>query len=217
MNKFNWSKREWILGGCAAGFLLLLMIHYLHPFSGKDQSDAMTWNEVSETDKPDPTIEKKTTEKPEQPKAVVVDVKGAVNSPGVYEMKDGSRVIDVIGKAGGLSAQADYKRINQAQLLKDEMVIYVPKKGEKVKDLPAAVSGAAGETTGTSSEEGKIAINSADENELQKLTGIGPAKAKAILSYREEHGPFQKVEDLLEISGIGEKTLEKIKEQVSLE
>jgi competence protein ComEA len=124
----------------------------------------------------------------------------------------------VIGKAGGLLERADYKRINQAQLLKDEMVIYVPKKGEKVKDLPGTAGAAttAG-TTSTGSGVEKIAINSADESELQKLPGIGPAKAKAIISYREEHGPFQKVEDLLEVSGIGEKSLEKIKEQVSLE
>ncbi|MBB5354552.1 competence protein ComEA [Anoxybacillus mongoliensis] len=141
----------------------------------------------------------------EEQSSVVVDVKGAVKRAGVYEVASTSRIYDVIQLAGGLTNEADETKVNFAMKVHDEMVIYVPKKGEDILVETASQ---------TSSSSGKININTATIDQLQTLQGIGPAKASAIIAYREEHGPFQKVEDLLHVSGIGPKSLEKIKEQI---
>lgn len=142
---------------------------------------------------------------------VMVDIKGAVNNPGVYELDIGTRVVDLIELADGFTSDALDTEINLAQKLEDEMVIYVPKQGEDVQE-------AQWDKTGNSEESSanKVKINEASEEELVALSGIGPAKAQAIISYRDEHGPFQEIDDLLEISSIGEKTLEQFKEMVDV-
>ncbi|MBE7146560.1 competence protein ComE [Bacillus mycoides] len=139
----------------------------------------------------------------EQKKIIIIDVKGAVFKEGVYEMKEGDRVKEVVEKAGGLLPDADVKKVNLAQMVQDQMLLYVPNKNEPVQE---------GATF--SKSEGKVQINTASKEQLEKITGIGSRKAESILKYREEHGPFQKIEDLLEIDGIGAKSLEKIKDQI---
>lgn len=118
-------------------------------------------------------------------------------------MKEGDRVKDAIEKAGGFLPEADRKKVNLAQMVQDQMILYVPNKNEQVQEAAAASQG-----------EGKVQINAASKEQLEKITGIGSRKAESILKYREEHGPFQKIEDLLEIDGIGVKSLEKIKDQI---
>ncbi|MGG0204743.1 helix-hairpin-helix domain-containing protein [Bacillus mycoides] len=139
----------------------------------------------------------------EQKKIIIIDVKGAVFKEGVYEMKGGDRVKEAVEKAGGLLPDADVKKVNLAQMVQDQMLLYVPNKNEPVQE---------GATF--SKNEGKVQINTASKEQLEKITGIGSRKAESILKYREEHGPFQKIEDLLEIDGIGAKSLEKIKDQI---
>jgi len=152
-------------------------------------------------------IEKKS--KPEisdtkqQKKIIIIDMKGAVVKEGVYEMKEGDRVKDAIEKAGGFLPEADRKKVNLAQMVQDQMILYVPNENEQVQEVAAIAKG-----------EGKVQINAASKEQLEKITGIGSRKAESILKYREEHGPFQKIEDLLEIDGIGAKSLEKIKDQI---
>lgn len=150
--------------------------------------------------------------------AVVVDVKGAVKKPGIYELSPDDRVYDAIIASGGYKEQADSKRINHAEKLKDEMVIYVPKKGEKLDaDLATSVSGvSASSNTQPSSEKALININVADSTALQTISGIGPAKAEAIIQFRTENGPFQSIDDLKKISGFGEKTVERLKPLVTI-
>jgi competence protein ComEA len=156
------------------------------------------------------TIEAKKEEKDEKNvSAILVDVKGAVVHPGVYEVKETGRVKDVIALAGGFTKEADQTKVNLAAKVHDEMVIYVPKVGEEASG--SVISDSA---TFAAANEGKVNINTASVEDLQQLHGIGPAKAEAIIAYREEHGPFQKIEDLLNVTGIGEKSLEKIKDQV---
>ncbi|WP_174879223.1 helix-hairpin-helix domain-containing protein [Metabacillus niabensis] len=147
----------------------------------------------------------------ERTTTLVIDVKGAVQTPGVYEMESGSRVHDVIDEAGGLVKEADELAVNLAAPLEDGMVIYIPRKGE-IKENPYVLP-----TEQKTTQEGtneKININLATLEELQTLPGIGPSKASSIIAYREENGPFSKIEDLLEVSGIGEKSLDKIKEEI---
>ncbi|MEJ9113499.1 helix-hairpin-helix domain-containing protein [Bacillus paramobilis] len=166
-----------------------------------------TERSVIATDVQSKEIEKKSKPKisdtKEQKKIIVIDIKGAVVKEGVYEMKEGDRIKDAIEKAGGFLPEADRKKVNLAQMVQDQMILYVPNKNEQVQEAAAASQG-----------EGKVQINAASKEQLEKITGIGSRKAESILKYREEHGPFQKIEDLLEIDGIGVKSLEKIKDQI---
>lgn len=138
---------------------------------------------------------------------VVVDVKGAVKKPGVFSLMSSQRVIDAIDAAEGLVENADTKNINFAQLLEDEMYIYIPLEGEEIELKHDGL-----ETSLI--KEDKIDINEADEQTLIQLTGIGPGKASEIVKYREENGPFKLIEDITKVSGIGDKTFEKIKEDI---
>lgn len=144
---------------------------------------------------------------------VIVDIKGEVNKPGVYVLTTGDRIQRVIELAGGFSNDADEQQINLAQKVYDEMVIYVPEIGE-IEGPLQLVQQPTVNSTETNSTNDLIHVNSATEDELTRLQGIGPSKAHAILAYRDEHGPFQQVEDLLEVSGIGEKTLENIRDYI---
>jgi len=138
---------------------------------------------------------------------VVVDIKGEINKPGVYELDLGARVEDVIKMADGFTSDAEETAINLAQKLYDEMIIIVPNENEEG-------TGKNQESSSTSGEEVKIRVNHATQEEIENLPGIGPSKAQAIIEYREENGLFQSVEDLLDISGIGEKTLENMRDYI---
>jgi competence protein ComEA len=158
--------------------------------------------------------EKKATPAANVPENIMVDVKGQVARPGVYQSNTGERVIDVIGRAGGLTAQADQTQVNFAEHVEDEMVIYIPGKGEEGSTLPQPTGSSGIASSGTGEKQGKIDINKADEQELQNLPGIGPAKAAAIIEFRNTSGPFKVIEDLKNISGIGDKTFEKLKDLI---
>ncbi|MBC1374118.1 ComEA family DNA-binding protein [Listeria sp. FSL L7-0091] len=154
-------------------------------------------------------------EKPEKEEVklsnyVYVDIKGAIQTPGVYKLPFDARVQDVVKIAGGLTEEADSSKLNLAEKLKDEMSIYVYKKGE---EGPALQESNIEETTGVSQ---KININSATKADLQQVPGIGESKATAIMEYREKEGLFQTIEDLKNVSGIGEKTVEKLKEYLDV-
>lgn len=144
------------------------------------------------------------TEKTSENKEMMVDIKGEVMKPGVYKVTAGMRVNDVIQMAGGLTNNADPTSVNLAQKLQDEMVVLVTNQLQALTD------------SALDSSSKQIALNQATSEEIQTLSGIGPSKAKAIIDYREKNGPFQKKEDLLNVSGIGEATFENIQEQIRI-
>lgn len=154
-------------------------------------------------------------EKKPQEEAIFVDIKGAVNKPGVYQMKMGDRVMDALERAGGLAKDADKAKVNFAVKLADEMMIYIPAKGET---LPSGL-----ETTQVASgsdghdKNGKININTASEKELEEIPGIGPSKAAAIIEYREKNGRFKNIQDLDKVSGIGEKSIDRMEDQITVQ
>jgi competence protein ComEA len=154
-----------------------------------------------------------TTQKEER---MMVDIKGQVKMPGVYQANEGERIIDLISRAGGLTELADQTGVNFAQHVEDAMVIYIPAVGEKGAPLSGTNESQPISSGGVSQNQGKINLNKADETELQNLPGIGPAKAAAIIEYRSTSGPFNAVEDLKNVSGIGDKTFEKLKDLVSV-
>lgn len=172
---------------------------------------------------------------------IYVDIKGAVKIPGVYELEKNSRTNKLIEKAGGITEEADTTYINLAKKLQDEMVIIIytkdqiKKAKEKETLAPKEINNTCicpkitndvciakeniTQKTETKTEEtktNKININTASEEELQTLTGIGASKAKAIIEYREQNGPFNKTEDITNVSGIGESAYEKIKDNITV-
>nr|WP_275296744.1 helix-hairpin-helix domain-containing protein [Bacillus sp. REN10] len=154
---------------------------------------------------------------------VTVDIKGAVKMPGIYSLSSEERINDAVAKAGGFQKEADRTTVNLAQKLQDEMVIYIPKVGEEppaqLAVAPAANGGTTAAPTASSggAEQGAVInINTATPAELQELPGIGEAKAQAIIDYRETTGAFAQPEDLKKVSGIGDKTFEKLQPLITV-
>lgn len=155
------------------------------------------------------------------PKDIFVDVCGAVVKPGVYRMPFDSRVFQAVEVAGGFLPEAAGSYVNQALPLNDGQQIYVPTKEEAEKNGEALADDVfAGAETGENSqpeESGKVNLNTADAAALQTLSGIGESKAQAILAYREEHGGFSSIEELMDVPGIKENTFIKIKDKIAVE
>ncbi|MHC9536801.1 helix-hairpin-helix domain-containing protein [Dellaglioa sp. BT-FLS60] len=160
---------------------------------------------------------------------IVVDIKGNVKKPGIYTMKTGMRISQGIDLAEGFLSSADQKQINLAQKVTDEMVIYVPAKGE-IKATAASNSNAQPSSVGgieSSSDtdtdtkekpasDSTVNLNTATKEQLQELTGIGPKKAEQILQYREEHQSFKTTDEIKEVGGIGDKTFESLKDSLAV-
>lgn len=149
---------------------------------------------------------------------IFVDIGGAVKSPMLAELPDGSRVDDAIQAAGGLKQEADMSNINRAEFLLDGQKIYIPSlavdaDGNVIEG--AAASGTSDAASGVSAS-GKVNINTADSTQLQTLNGVGPATAQKIIDYRQSNGSFASVEDIKNVSGIGEKTFEKLKDYITI-
>ena len=147
---------------------------------------------------------------------IKVDIKGAVKNPGVYEIRIGSRITDLIKLAGGTTLDADLDATNLSSKLNDENCVVIYKKGEaeKIKSFQRNTLGA--DISSADESSTIVNINTANKEELKTLTGIGDAKAAAIIKYREENGGFKSVEELTKVSGIGEKTLEKFFDKVDI-
>lgn len=155
-----------------------------------------------------------------QQDTVTCDISGAVKHPGVYTLKNGARLNDLISAAGGVAKRANLKSINRALLLKDQDQVYVPHKGEKIDNSTLTTTPSTSTTSSTSSSSTsaieKININTASAQDLQKISGIGEKRAEQIINYRDQNGGFKSIDDLTNISGIGEKTVEKLKDQLEL-
>jgi competence protein ComEA len=143
--------------------------------------------------------------------SVIVHVAGAVREPGVYRMRAGARVDDAVGRAGGATARADLTQVNLAAKVEDGRQIVVPRR----VPAPAAGGAAAGGGGSAPAQPGvPLNLNTATLEQLDELSGIGPATAQKILDYREEHGGFGSVEELGQVPGIGDVRLASLREQV---
>ncbi|KYO64745.1 ComEA family DNA-binding protein [Thermovenabulum gondwanense] len=188
--KFNLSKREKIL------VLIILVLVFLLVFFFKNmagQEEVAFKLEGAENLK-DPEI---------MEKEIFVYITGAVKNPGVYKLRDGDRVKDLVEIAGGLDENADLLSVNLAKKLTDEEKIHIPRVDESGSEK--------------SVKDGRININTADETELDKLPGIGPSLAKRIIDYRNTHGPFKKIDEIKNVAGIGDKKFQDIKDLIKTE
>ncbi|PAL14140.1 helix-hairpin-helix domain-containing protein [Peribacillus simplex] len=162
-------------------------------------------------------MEPSVNESAAEPEIIKVDVKGAVKSPGIFTAQAGDRVIDMISSAGGFTEKADKDKVNFAQIIEDQMVIYVPEIGEEDKgNLENIQVGTSGDAVTKGTSGGLVNLNTATQEDLQTLTGIGPSKATAILEYRETVGKFKEVDELKQVTGIGDKTFERLRDSVSV-
>ena len=197
------------LGLALGGFFLL------KPTSQTPVTETNLQTEVAAVSK-DSSAEKevKKEEKEESPEQdlITVDVKGAVKSPGIYDLPVGSRVHDAVQKAGGLTEEADSKSLNLAQKVSDEALVYVPTKGEE-----AASQQSASGTTPSTSKDKKVNLNKASLEELKQVKGLGGKRAQDIIDHREANGKFKSVDELKKVSGIGAKTIEKLKDHVTVD
>lgn len=156
---------------------------------------------------------------PEQ-ELIYVDVCGAVNAPGVYQLPAGSRIFQAVEMAGGFSGEAAVEMVNQADVLDDgqQIRIYTREEAEEFTEKQTLMRESSLSDGGAVAvqSDGKVDINQADKETLMTLTGIGETRAEAILAYREANGGFSVVEDLMLVEGIKEKTYEKLKDEITV-
>jgi len=192
----------------AAGGIVLGIL-WLYGLTGEKSVPSPPEPAAVEELEPEPAAESVSSE-PILPVEVAIDVKGAVSMPGIYTMSSNERVNDAINKAGGLTEKADAAAVNLAQKVQDEMVIYVPAEGEEAPPIQSAPPVPSDSRNSEGASKALININTADSTALQELPGIGESKAQAIIDFRETDGPFSTVDDLKNVSGIGDKTFEKL-------
>ena len=204
MNWLNQHKKAIILAASAAVFTAIMI--FLATGKNKEPVKQAVPTETENT------VVKQEANNDESKETILIDIKGAVQHPGVYEMRTGDRVSQAIEKAGGTSEQADEAQVNLAEILQDGTVVYIPKKGEET----AVQQGGGGSVQSDGGKGALVNINTATLEELQGISGVGPSKAEAIIAYREENGRFQTIEDITKVSGIGEKSFEKIKSSITV-
>ena len=199
---FRQNVKSIILAFVCSLVLIIGGLFYFNQNKTEDYSGVSFSNISNETNNKDEKAENRHDEK------IFVDVKGAVKHPGVFETTKDKRVRDLIEEAGGLLDDADTSTLNLSQKVKDQMVIYVLKHGEKPKQISDGGS--------SSSNTDVININTANKERLMKISGVGKTKAEAIISYREKNGDFKKKEDITKVHGIGKATFEKIKDKIEV-
>ncbi|HEL2040806.1 TPA: helix-hairpin-helix domain-containing protein [Streptococcus suis] len=197
-----------------AGLLMATFLIFSQP-AKSDQTGLTDFPQTEQTSSGQEQTEEISTEVSEEPSQLVVDVKGAVDKPGLYTLEAGARVNDAVEAAGGLTSQADPKSINLAQKLSDEEVVYVASKDENISVVASTTASSA-----MSQEEKNtslVNLNTATEADLQTISGIGAKRATDIIAYREANGGFKSVDDLNNVSGIGDKTMESIRPYVTVD
>ena len=199
---FKQNVKSIILAFVCSLVVIIGGLFYFNQNKTEDYSGVSFSNTSNETNNKDEKTEDKHDEK------IFVDVKGAVKHPGVFETTKDKRVKDLIEEAGGLLEDADTSTLNLSQKVKDQMIIYVLKQGEKPKQISDGSS--------STSNGDVININTANKEQLMKISGVGKTKAEAIISFREKNGDFKKKEDITKVRGIGKATFEKIKDKIEV-
>ncbi|MCM3611316.1 helix-hairpin-helix domain-containing protein [Planococcus sp. MERTA32b] len=197
----------------------MLAFYFLMPHGEPEEITAAPSDLIiAESPQPNetPTLKDETqpAEEP-QPEKILIEIKGHVEKPGVFELPAESRLHMAVELAGGFLPDADALSLNLAMKLTDEMSIYVPKIGDTAIAPPPAVASPSAPAGSAADAGGPVNINTADDTTLMTLPGIGPSKAAAIIAYRDENGPFSSIDALKDVSGIGDKTFEKLKDSIS--
>ena len=227
---YEFNKKQKIVIGIIGAIIIMAFLYYI--YAKEDDSIISTEENITENVVGKSEESEKTTN--EETNKIVVHVSGAVNQEGIVELQENSRISDAINIAGGLKENADTKHINLAFKLEDGMKIYIPTIEEtkeqntqiqnqnRIDETSKYVTSSSGvvqeeQTNAQQSEQKKnekININTATQTELETLPGIGPATSLKIISYREENGKFETIEEIKEVSGIGDAKYENIKDLI---
>lgn len=186
--------------------LIILVIIIYNFFLSKNDDDEFEISNI--------IVEPQNTEIIEKTQKIKVYVTGEVNSPGVFEMNEDSRIEDAIILAGGLTSNANIKNVNLAFILEDGQKLYIPNINDKDLEYLSKENGE-NIIDSAKSTSSKININKASLEELQSLPGVGASLAQRIITYRTENGKFNSIEDLKNVSGIGDKKFEGLKDNIS--
>ena len=215
LSNLSTKSKAIIIGGMALIIIVIFVILYFNFYS--DNSDTIITNdETNQVNEVDSSIFKIGN----QSKKIIIHIIGEVNTPGVYTLDENSRIKDAIESAGGETENADLSKVNLAYVIEDGMQIYVPRIGEKLED--SYISEEAGEGIIVETElsdvqnNSKVNINTANIDKLKSLPGIGDATAQKIIDYRNQNGKFKSIEDLKNISGIGDNKFENIKSSICI-
>lgn len=212
------NKKELIIKiGCIC--IIIIISVFLILFYSQNENQNEVYDNFFEIDNIENTIifdEKNisnTIENQINTEKIKVYITGEVNSPGVKEVEEGARIEDIIIIAGGLTEFANISKVNLAYKLEDGQKIYIPNLNENVEEYITEKNGD-GIVEKTDKSLGKININTADVGKLCELPGVGESLASRIIQYREENGKFKSIDDLKNVSGIGEKKFESLKEYI---
>lgn len=199
MKNTSGSTKQYLVIGSMLGLVGISIGVWFFLFQNPKED---VWTDVSV---PTEQTTQTTTSVPQQ--IILVDIKGAVKKPGVYELPINARLHELVNLAGGLTDDAEDRQVNMAIVLADQQLVYIPRKGETVEQT---------NQTPQAGNESKVNINTASAEELQTLTGIGEKKAQAIIDYRTQNGNFQSIDQLTEVDGFGEKTVEKLRDSITI-
>ena len=227
---YEFHKKQKIIIAIIGSMIIIAFLYYIYT----KENITVISNEESLEENTVENVEEET--KTEEDNKIIVHISGAVNKEGIVELEENSRISDAIYQAEGLAENADTKNINLAFKLEDGMKIYIPAIGESIEENEQSQNESTIDETSkyiTSSSGGiqeqqinknsdqekneKININTATQTELETLPGIGPSTSLKIVNYRQEHGKFQSIEDIKEVSGIGDAKYENIKNLICVE
>lgn len=225
---YEFNKKQKIIVVAIVSMVIIAFLYYIYT---KDKDMVISKEELTVGNIVENSEERKEEETQQENEKIIVHVSGAVNKEGIVELEENSRISDAIDKAEGLKEDADTKNINLAFKLEDGMKIYIPTITEtaeeeiqeniidKTQNYVTASGGVVQEeetniSTNQEKEVKKININTATQTELETLPGIGPSTSLKIVNYREENGDFQSIEQIKEVSGIGDAKYENIKDLI---
>lgn len=209
----NMDKQKIIKIAVASVVGILAIVYY---FSSKQETP--TYDNILSSDV---VVENKTEEKTEEKKSTIkVYVTGEVTAPGVIELEEGARIQDAIEGAGGIKSEANLKEINLAYEVADGEKIYIPNLSEVSEETgdeqASSGNGSSSGSSSSSNSNGKVNINKATAAELTSVPGIGESTAQKIIAYREENGKFKAIEDIKNVSGIGDSKYNSMKDSISV-
>lgn len=215
------TKKQKIIVAIILFMVIICIIYY---FYTKDNIAFSADEEIFIENNVEEKIEE-TEEVNQTSNKIIIHISGAVNKEGIVELEENSRIADAVEKAGGLKENADINKINLAFKLEDGMKVYIPSIEERKNEIninnqideeqtSKYITSASELNEDTNQNTDKVNINTANQTELETLPGIGPATALKIINYRKEKGKFKSIEDIKEVSGIGDTKYEKIKDLI---
>ena len=221
----NLSKKQKIILSIVISIIFVLVLIYVYQNLYEEDTEIILTNETNELS---PEMNENSNEDStslnsnETEETVVVHVIGEINNPGVVTLPEGSRIIDAINMAGGKTEEADLSKINLAYIVEDGTQIYIPRINENLNQVNLISDGAGVGVVITDSNveenevNAKVNINTASKEKLETLPGVGETTAQKIIDYRETNGKFKTIEDIKNVSGIGDAKYESLKDKITV-